>query len=50
MKILQDLDGKTIGVGAMSFGNVPITRAEFKALGINATMVPVGIGSAAFSL
>lgn len=48
LKTLQDLDGKTIGVGAMTFGNVPITRAAFKALGVNATMVPVGIGSAAF--
>lgn len=48
IKTLKDLDGKTLGVGAMSFGNVPITKAEFKELGINATMVPVGIGSAAF--
>lgn len=48
LKSLKDLDGKTVGVGAMSFGNVPITKAEFKELGVNATMVPVGIGSAAF--
>ena len=48
IKSLKDLNGKTVGVGAMSFGNVPITRAAFKELGVNATMVPVGIGSAAF--
>lgn len=48
IKTLKNLDGKTLGVGTMSFGNVPITKAEFKELGINATMVPVGIGSAAF--
>ncbi|MEI2417982.1 ABC transporter substrate-binding protein [Orrella sp. JC864] len=45
---LKDLDGKKLGVGAMTFGNVPITRAAFKELGIDVTMVPVGIGSAAF--
>jgi len=48
IKTLKDLDGKSIGVGAMTFGNVPITRAEFKEVGIEATLVPVGIGSAAF--
>ncbi|MFC4274082.1 ABC transporter substrate-binding protein [Achromobacter aloeverae] len=48
IKTLKDLDGKHIGVGAMTFGNVPITKAEFKEAGISATMVPVGIGSAAF--
>jgi len=48
IKTLKDLDGKSIGVGAMTFGNVPITKAQFKEAGINATMVPVGIGSAAF--
>lgn len=45
---IKELDGKKIGVGAMSFGNVPITKAAFKHLGVNATMVPVGVGSAAF--
>jgi NitT/TauT family transport system substrate-binding protein len=48
LQSVKELNGKTIGVGALSFGNVPITKAEFKALGIDATMVPVGIGSAAF--
>jgi NitT/TauT family transport system substrate-binding protein len=48
IKSLKDLNGKSIGVGAMTFGNVPITKAEFKEAGIDATMVPVGIGSAAF--
>lgn len=45
---LKDFNGKAIGVGALTFGNVPITKAEFKAVGIDATMVPVGIGAAAF--
>jgi len=48
VKSLKELNGKTIGVGALTFGNVPITKAEFKALGIDATMVPVGIGSTSF--
>ncbi|VVE51693.1 ABC transporter substrate-binding protein [Pandoraea anhela] len=48
IKSLKDLNGKNIGVGAMTFGNVPITRAEFKDIGVNATLVPVGTGSAAF--
>ena len=48
LKSLKDLDGRKVGVGAMTFGNVPITKAEFKELGIDASMVPVGIGSAAF--
>jgi len=48
IKSIADLNGKSIGVGAMSFGNVPITRAQFKELKVNATMVPVGVGAAAF--
>lgn len=48
IKSIADLNGKTVGVGAMSFGNVPITRAQFKELKVNATLVPVGIGAAAF--
>ena len=48
LKSLRTLDGRKVGVGAMTFGNVPITKAEFKELGIDASMVPVGIGSAAF--
>lgn len=47
-KSIADLNGKTIGVGAMSFGNVPITRAQFKNLKIDATLMPVGVGAAAF--
>jgi len=48
IRALKDLDGKKIGVGAMTFGNVPITRAQFKETGIDATLVPVGIGSSGF--
>lgn len=45
---LKDLDGKRLGVGALSWGNVPITKAQFKEIGINVQMVPVGTGAAAF--
>ena len=45
---LKELDGKQVGVGALSYGNVPITKAQFKKLGISATLVPVGLGSSSF--
>lgn len=48
IKSIADLNGKSVGVGAMSFGNVPITRAQFKELKVDATLVPVGVGAAAF--
>lgn len=48
IKSIAELNGKSIGVGAMSFGNVPITRAQFKDLKMDATLVPVGVGAAAF--
>lgn len=48
IKEIKDLDGKKLGIGALSFGNVPITKAAFKDLGINVEMVPVGVGAAAF--
>lgn len=48
VKSIADLNGKTIGVGAMSFGNGPITRAQFKELKVDAALVPVGVGAAAF--
>lgn len=36
---LKDLKGRKIGVGALSFGNIPITRAMFKELGFEAELV-----------
>jgi len=48
IKELKDLNGKKLGIGALTFGNVPITRAMFKELGINVELVPVGVGAPAF--
>ena len=45
---LRDLKGKKIGVGALSFGNIPITKAMFKELGFEAELLPVGVGAPAF--
>lgn len=45
---LKDLKGKKIGVGALTFGNIPITKAMFKELGFEAELLPVGIGAPAF--
>lgn len=47
-KSLKDLNGQTVGVGAMSWGNMPITRAQFKELGITSPFLPVGTGASAF--
>ena len=48
IKTLKDLDGKKLGVGALTFGNIPITKAMFKELGVNVELVPVGVGAPAF--
>jgi NitT/TauT family transport system substrate-binding protein len=52
IKTLTDLRGKNIGVGSLSFGNIPITKAIFKQLKMEAgrdyKLVPVGAGAAAF--
>jgi NitT/TauT family transport system substrate-binding protein len=48
IKDLKDLKGKKIGVGALSFGNIPITKAMFKELGFEAELLPVGVGAPAF--
>ncbi|MSQ54517.1 MAG: hypothetical protein EXR31_04025 [Betaproteobacteria bacterium] len=45
---LKDLNGKKLGIGALTFGNVPITRAMFKELGVNVELLPVGVGAPAF--
>lgn len=48
IRTLKDLDGKKLGVGALTFGNIPITKAMFKELGANVELVPVGVGAPAF--
>jgi NitT/TauT family transport system substrate-binding protein len=48
VKDLKDLNGKKLGIGALTFGNVPITRAMFKEMGVNVELVPVGVGAPAF--
>ncbi|MGE3993394.1 ABC transporter substrate-binding protein [Pseudorhodoplanes sp.] len=47
-KTVADLAGKKVGVGGSNWGNIPITKAEFKDLKIDATLVPVGVGAGAF--
>ncbi len=52
VKTLTDLKGKKIGVGALTFGNIPLTRAMFKEIGIevgrDVDLVPTGLGAPAF--
>ena len=48
IKELKELKGRKIGVGALTFGNIPITKAMFKELGFEAELVPIGVGAPAF--
>ncbi len=52
IKTLADLRGKKIGVGSLTFGNVPVTKAILRELGMefgkDYQLVPVGAGSAAY--
>lgn len=49
---LKDLKGRKLGVGALTFGNIPITKAMFKDLGLETgrdlDLLPVGVGAPAF--
>ncbi len=51
-KTLADLKGRKLGVGALTFGNIPLTRAMFKEMGIEVSkdleLVPTGLGAPAF--
>ncbi len=51
-RTLADLKGRKIGVGALTFGNIPLTRAMFKELGLeigrDLELVPTGLGAPAF--
>ncbi len=51
IKSIKDLAGKTIGVGALTFGNVLMTKAILKREGVNpdsVQFVAVGVGVTAF--
>ena len=50
VRSLADLNGKKIGVGALSWGNVPITKAMMKDAGLESgyDLIAVGMGSAAY--
>lgn len=52
VKALTDLKGRKIAVGALTFGNIPLTRAMFKELGLDigrdVELVPTGLGAPAF--
>lgn len=52
VKSLAELRGRKIGVGALTFGNIPLTKALFKELGMEAgkdyEFVPTGLGAPAF--
>ena len=49
LRQLTDLKGKKIGVGALSWGQVPITKAMLKDAGVdNADLIAVGQGAAAY--
>ena len=51
IKSVKDLAGKTIGVGALTFGGTPMTQAVLKAVGVDPAsvqFVAVGTGATAF--
>jgi NitT/TauT family transport system substrate-binding protein len=48
---IKDLAGKSIGVGGLSFGNVPMTKALLSQAGVDlktVQLIPVGLGVPAF--
>src|SRR5690606_17622414 len=51
IQTIEDLKGKSIGVGGLSWGNVPVTRAILKEVGIDpeteVEIIPVGQGASA---
>ncbi|MFC4297438.1 MAG: ABC transporter substrate-binding protein [Castellaniella sp.] len=52
IKTLADLKGKKIGVGALSWGNLPMSRLMLRDVGVtwmkDAQVLPVGVGPAAW--
>ena len=53
IKTLADLKGKKVGVGALSWSNLPMSKAMLKDVGLtwqeNVQVLPVGVGPAAWS-
>ncbi len=52
VRTLAELKGRKIGVGALTFGNIPLTRAMFREMGLevgrDVELVPTGLGAPAF--
>jgi NitT/TauT family transport system substrate-binding protein len=52
IKSLQDLKGKKLGVGALTFGNLPLSRSMLASVGLgwnkDVQVLPVGLGPAAW--
>ena len=52
VKQLADLKGKKVGVGALTWGNLPISRAMLASVGLtwnkDVQVLPVGVGAAAW--
>ena len=52
IKSLADLKGKKLGVGALTFGNIPLSRAMLQQSGVawmkDVEVLPVGVGPAAW--
>ncbi len=52
VRTLAELKGRKIGVGALTFGNIPLTRAMFREMGLEVgrdlELVPTGLGAPAF--
>lgn len=52
VKVLAELKGKKIGVGALTWGNLPLSRAMLASVGLtwnkDVEVLPVGVGAAAW--
>jgi len=52
VKALKDLHGKKLGVGALSWGNLPMSRLMLGSAGVtwmkDVQVLPVGVGPAAW--
>ena len=52
VKTLADLKGKKVGVGALTWGNLPLSRAMLASVGLtwnkDVEVLPVGVGAAAW--
>lgn len=52
IKTLQDLKGKKLGVGALTFGNIPLSRSMLASVDLawnkDVQVLPVGLGAAAW--